>query len=40
MSWKCVDQQAPPIGRPVLVRTIEDAEPMIAFLRGRVRTVG
>ena len=32
MSWKRVDQHAPPIGRPVLVRTKEDSEPTIAFL--------
>ena len=32
MSWCKIDQARPPIGRPVLVRTVEDEKPTIAFL--------
>jgi hypothetical protein len=32
MGWTRVDEQAPPIGRPVLVRTLEGDEPVVAFL--------
>ena len=32
MSWKRIDEVAPPIERPVLVRTVETDEPVIAFL--------
>jgi hypothetical protein len=32
MGWHDVDKVEPPIGRPLLVRTVEADEPVIAFL--------
>jgi hypothetical protein len=32
LSWNKIDQVAPPIGRPVLIRTAEDADTIVAFL--------
>lgn len=32
MGWSRIDQVSPPVGRPVLVRTIEGDEPVVAFL--------
>ena len=32
MGWNKVELVAPPIGRPVLVRTVETDAPVIAFL--------
>jgi hypothetical protein len=32
MEWRRVEEAAAPIGRPVLVRTAEDTEPLVAFL--------
>lgn len=32
MSWRKIDQGSVPINRPVLVRTVEDDEPIAAFL--------
>lgn len=32
MAWAEIANTPPPIGRPVLVRTIETDEPVIAFL--------
>ena len=32
MSWNRIDSGPPPVGRPVLVRTAERDEPVVAFL--------
>jgi hypothetical protein len=32
MGWSRIDQVPAPIGRPVLVRTLEGEEPSVAFL--------
>ena len=32
MAWNRIDQVGPPIGRPVLVRTVEGEEAIVAFL--------
>ncbi|WP_419826820.1 hypothetical protein [Sphingomonas sp.] len=32
MAWDRIDSVAPPVGRPVLVRTLEAGEPIVAFL--------
>lgn len=32
MTWRRVEEAGVPIGRPLLVRTIEDEEPIVAFL--------
>ena len=32
MSWSRIDQNNPPIGRPLLVRTVEGDTPVVAFL--------
>jgi hypothetical protein len=32
MSWSKVDRSEVPINRPILVRTVESDEPIIAFL--------
>ena len=32
MGWNRIDQVAPPIERPVLIRTADDAEAIVAFL--------
>ena len=32
MAWHRIDQLAPPLERPVLIRTAEDAEAQVAFL--------
>lgn len=32
MGWSKIDEVLPPMGRPILVRTIEGAEPTVAFL--------
>ncbi len=32
MSWKRIQDVSPPIGTPVLVRTVETDKPVIAFL--------
>ena len=32
MAWKRIDEVGPPVGRPVLVRTVEEEEASIAFL--------
>ena len=32
MAWSRIDEDSPPIGRPVLVRTIEADAPVVAFL--------
>jgi hypothetical protein len=32
MAWIDITREAPPIGRPVLVRTAEAADPIVAFL--------
>lgn len=34
MGWRRVDEVAVPINRPVLVRTVEGDEPVVAFLSG------
>lgn len=32
MGWTRIDQIIPPIGRPILVRTVEGDQPIVAFL--------
>lgn len=32
MSWNRIDHVTPPVGRPVLVRTVEGDSPQVAFL--------
>ena len=32
MAWTRIDLDEPPIGRPILVRTVEGDEPIVAFL--------
>ena len=32
MAWSRIDEDSPPVGRPVLVRTVESGEPVVAFL--------
>ena len=32
MAWMEITSANPPIGRPVLVRTVETADPIVAFL--------
>ena len=32
MAWMELSQATPPFGRPVLVRTVEAADPIVAFL--------
>ncbi len=32
MAWSKINQDSPPIGRPVLVRTAEGHKPIVAFL--------
>jgi hypothetical protein len=32
MAWNMIDRVAPPIGRPVMVRTTGGGEPAVAFL--------
>ena len=32
MAWNRIDHIAPPIERPVLIRSADDAEPSVAFL--------
>ena len=32
MAWTEIAKANPPIGRPVLVRTVEAADPIVAFL--------
>ena len=32
MGWNQIDQVAPPVGRPVFVRTVEGDETIVAFL--------
>ncbi len=32
MGWRKIDESSPPIGRPILVRTVEGDAPIIAFL--------
>ena len=32
MGWKKISETKPPIGRPVLVRTVEDDSSVVAFL--------
>lgn len=32
MGWSKIAQLAPPVGRPILVRTVEKDSPVVAFL--------
>jgi hypothetical protein len=32
MRWNRVDEVQPPVGRPILIRTMEGDEPIVAFL--------
>lgn len=32
MGWHKIDMVPPPVGRPILVRTAESSEPVIAFV--------
>jgi hypothetical protein len=32
MSWQKVTEVSPPVDRPVLVRTTDDHEPLVAFM--------